>query len=107
MKKVLIINDMVSDNYFTSGLTKLNCQVTSCKTKEALDLFLTENSDYILVVMEKSQKINPDVFAVYEVIKASFSDKQRLVVTGWLKNGDEDYIRLPTSPEEILQKFEA
>lgn len=107
MIKVLIINDMASDYFFVSGLTKLNCQVTSCKTKEALDIFLTENYDYILVVMEKSQKINPDVFAVYEVIKSSISGKQKLLVTGWLKNGDEDYIRLPVSPEEILRKFEA
>ncbi len=107
MRKILIINDNASEGFFVNGFSRLNCQVTASKTEKALDLFLEENHDYILVVMEKNKKINPDVSDVYEVIKSSISDSQKLLVAGWLKNNDDDYIRLPVSPEEILRKFEA
>lgn len=107
MKKILIINDNISQGFFKLGLTRLNCQVTSCKTEKALDLFLEENYDYILVVMEKNQDLNPDAFKIYEVIKASLTKNQKILVLGWLKNSDDDYLRLPVSPEEILRAIEA
>ncbi len=107
MSKVLIINDRPSEEFFVKGFSNLGCQVTSCKSEKGLDLFLEENYDYILVVMEKNKQINPDIFSIYEIIKTSISNKQKLLATGWLENNDDDYIRLPVSPEEILRKFEA
>ncbi len=107
MSKVLIINDRPSEEFFTTGFSQLGCQVTACKSEKALDLFLEENYNYILVVMEKNKQVNPDIFSIYEIIKASISKDQKLLVTGWLENNDDDYIRLPAIPKDILKKFEA
>jgi len=106
MKKILIISDAHSLNFFKEKLAELNHLVTATSTENALSIFLTENFDYILFVMEDEKSLNSKIFQIYETINSSLSPGQKILILDWLKSDKPNYLRLPVAPSAIIEKFE-